>query len=154
MSEQDYPTTGSATVRIDASPMAAYQYVTDLNRAPDLSPENQSCEFIGDSTEIVEGATFKGTNKAGDYEWSADCEVVVAKPGEEFTFKVPPGFDAATTWKYTFEADGDGVVVTESFDAPLLAMPDVYPGRIEGRCEMLTAACQTTLDNLKTALEA
>ena len=33
-------------------------------------------------------------------------------------------------------------------------MPDVYPGRIEGRCEMLTAACQTTLDNLKAALEA
>ncbi|MGY9075281.1 MAG: SRPBCC family protein [Acidimicrobiales bacterium] len=153
MSETEYPTTGSATLRIDASPQAAYDFVTDLDRAPSLSPENQSCVFTDESTEVVEGATFTGTNKAGDYEWTAECRVLSAVAAQEFSFKVPPEWEYATTWKYTFEADGDGVVVTESFDSPMLGDPEIYPGKIDGRCAQLTAACATTLDNLKTVLE-
>ncbi|MFT7648964.1 MAG: hypothetical protein ACI8Y4_003719 [Candidatus Poriferisodalaceae bacterium] len=154
MADTQYPTTGSASVRIAASPEAAYAYVTDLDKAPGLSPENQSCVFTGDSTEIVVGATFAGTNRAGDYEWTAECQVKSADPGREFSFKVPPEWEYGTIWKYTFEPDGDGVTVTEAFDSPMLGDPEIYPGKIEGRCEQLTAACQTTLDNLKAALEA
>jgi hypothetical protein len=43
--------------------------------------------------------------------------------------------------------------VTESFDAPMLALPDVYPGRIEGRRDNLAGACEITLANLKAAVE-
>jgi len=150
-----WPTTGSASVHIAATAKMAYAYVTDLDKAPNLSPENQKCVFTGDSTKIVEGATFKGTNKAGDYEWSVDCVVVAATPGETFAFTVPPNWEYATTWTYTFapDADGKGVTVTESFDSPMLADPDIYPGQIEGRCEQLTSACAITLNNLKIALE-
>ncbi|MEZ5340433.1 MAG: hypothetical protein R2706_03005 [Acidimicrobiales bacterium] len=45
---------------------------------------------------------------------------------------MPPRFEHATTWSHSVEADGDGCIVTETFDAPMLAMPDVYPGKIEG----------------------
>lgn len=151
---EEWPTTGSASVVIDASPADAYAFVTDLEKAPTLSPENQRCEFIEGSTEIAVGAQFRGWNKNGDYEWSADCLVMSADPGVEFSFKVPPEWEYATTWKYEFAAEGDGVRVTESFDSPMLGDPEIYPGQLEGRCEMLRAACQTTLDNLKAALES
>lgn len=149
----DHPTTGTASIGIAASPDAVYAHLTDLAMLPELSPENVRCEFLDDSTSIEVGTKFRGHNRAGDYEWHADCVVTVADPGRTFEFTVPPGFEHATTWRYDIVADGEGCIVTESFDAPLLAMPDIYPGRIEGRCDMLQAACETTLANLKAALE-
>lgn len=148
------PTTGSASIRIDASPGAVYAFLTDLETLPTISPENQRCEFLEGSDAIEVGASFRGHNKSGDYEWHADCVVTVAEPGREFAFEVPPGYDFATTWRYSITADGSGSIVTESFDAPLLAMPDVYPGRIEGRRDNLEKACGVTLANLKEALES
>jgi uncharacterized protein YndB with AHSA1/START domain len=44
-------------------------------------------------------------------------------------------------------------VITESFDAPLLEHPEIYPGRIEGRRDQLQQGCVTTLADLKAALE-
>lgn len=152
--EPTWPTTGSATIEIAASPEAAYDFVTDLTKAPALSPENQRCEFTGDSTAIEVDATFRGWNRAGDYEWHADCVVVAADRGREFAFRVPPDWEYATTWRYEFVPKGDGVAVTESFDSPMLGDPDIYPGKLDGRCEQLRSACATTLQNLKGALEA
>lgn len=146
-------TAGSATVRIAASPEAVYAYLTDLELLPGLSPENVRCEFLGDATELAVGVRFRGHNRAGDYEWHADCEVTVLDPDREFTYVVPPQFEHATIWSYVIEPDGDSSVVTESFEAPLLSMPDLYPGRIEGRRDNLEKACQTTMENLKAALE-
>lgn len=150
----DYPTTGSASIRVEADPATVYAHLTDLELLPQLSPENQRCEFLGDASTIDVGVTFRGYNKSGDYEWHADCVVTTARPGHCFEFSVPPKFEHATTWRYDIQADGTGSIVTESFDAPLLAMPEVYPGKIDGRCENLENACRTTLENLKAALES
>ena len=146
-------TQGSATVQIEASPQEAYAYLTNLELLPGLSPENVRCELLDGATELAVGAKFRGYNKAGDYEWHADCEVTVMEPGKEFAYVVPPDFEHATTWRYTIEADGSGCTVTEFFDAPLLSMPDIYPGTIEGRRDNLEQACGTTMANLKAALE-
>ena len=62
-------------------------------------------------------------------------------------------FEYATVWRYTVEPDGDGCIVTESFHAPLLEQPEIYPGRIEGRRDQLQRGCEITLANLKAALE-
>jgi len=147
-------TTGSASVRVDASPEAVYAYLTNLDLLPDLSPENVRCEFLEDATELAVGAKFRGHNKAGDYEWHADCEVTVLEANQAFAYEVPPGFEHATVWSYSIEADGSGSIVTERFDAPMLALPEVYPGKIEGRRDNLEKACETTMANLKAALEA
>lgn len=144
---------GSATVRIDASPEAVFALLTDLDRLPELSPENQRCELLEGSTEVALGARFRGYNRAGDYEWHADCKVTVFEPGRQFVYVVPPDFEHATEWSYTIEPDGEGSIVTEAFHAPLLALPEVYPGRIEGRRDNLEAACRTTMANLRVALE-
>ncbi len=153
---QKSATQGSATVRVEASPEAVYAYLTNLELLPGLSPENVRCEFLDDATELAVGVRFRGHNEARaiDYKWHADCEVTVLEANREFAYEVPPGFEHATTWSYTIEPDGTGSIVTERFDAPMLAMPDVYPGKIEGRRDNLEKACEITMARLKEALEA
>lgn len=146
-------TTGSASVRVDASPEVVYAYLTNLELLPELSPENVRCEFLGEATDLAVGVRFRGHNKAGDYEWHADCEVTVLDENQAFAYEVPPGFEHTTTWSYSIEADGSGSIVTERFDAPMLALPDVYPGTIEGRRDNLEKGCEITMANLKVALE-
>lgn len=150
----EYPTKGAVTVEVAASPAEVFAFLTDLDRLPTISPENERCEFLEGHDAIAIGARFRGHNRAGDYTWHADCEVTVADPGRTFEFAVPPDFEHLTTWRYDIEETDGGCRVTESFDAPLLALPDIYPGRIEGRCAQLEAACRTSLENLKAALES
>lgn len=155
MSSTEYPTTGSASVEVAASADDVYAFLTDLDRLPTLSPENQRCEFLGDAAAIDVGVRFRGHNKAGDYEWHADCEVTVADAGKSFAYIVPPDFEHTTTWGYDIEATGpDTCRVTEWFEAPMLALPDVYPGTIEGRCANLEKACGITMENLRAAFAA
>ncbi|WP_394939743.1 SRPBCC family protein [uncultured Ilumatobacter sp.] len=145
-------TNGSATVDVYASAADVYTFLTDLERLPTLSPENERCEFLGDATSIAVGARFRGHNRAKDYTWHADCEVTVADPGRGFAYEVPPAFEHTTTWSYTIEPTGPSSCrVTESFDAPMLALPDVYPGKIEGRRDNLERGCQITMQNLQSA---
>lgn len=150
----DSPVHGSASVHVDASPDAVFAVLTDLDRLPTLSPENERCEFIGDADTVAVGATFRGHNRAGDYEWHADCVVTELEPGRSFAYEVPPDFEHATTWRYEVEPDGDGCIVTETFHAPLLEHPDIYPGRVAGRRDNLEKACSTTLANLRVAAES
>jgi uncharacterized protein YndB with AHSA1/START domain len=147
------PTSGSATVRIAASPQAVFAHLTDLSKLPEFSPENVRCEFQDGSDRITVGASFRGYNRSGDYEWHADCVVTEFEPDRYFAYEVPPDFEHATTWRYLVEPDGDGCVVTESFDAPLLAHPEIYPGRVEGRRDNLERACEVTLAKHKAAVE-
>ncbi|WP_420451336.1 SRPBCC family protein [Ilumatobacter sp.] len=153
-STDDLPVDGSATVRLDVAPDVVFAALTDLDVLPTLSPENERCELLEGSDAVEVGARFRGWNRSGDHEWHADCVVTELEPGRRFAYEVPPGFEHATTWSYEIEPDGDGSVVTESFHAPMLALPDVYPGRIEGRCENLRRACETTLANLRAHLES
>jgi uncharacterized protein YndB with AHSA1/START domain len=144
-------TNGSATVDVAASASDVYAFLTDLERLPTLSPENERCEFLGDATAIAVGARFRGHNRARDYTWHADCEVTVADPDLSFAYEVPPAFEHTTTWSYTIESTGPtSCRVTESFAAPMLAMPDVFPGKIEGRRDNLEKGCQITMQNLQS----
>lgn len=145
-------TQGSATVEVPASAADVYAFLTDLDRLPTLSPENERCEFRDDAAVLAVGTRFRGHNRAGDYTWHADCEVTVLEPDTAFAYEVPPKFEHATTWSYSIESTGPtSCRVTESFDAPMLAMPEVYPGKIEGRRDNLEKACRTTMENLRSA---
>jgi uncharacterized protein YndB with AHSA1/START domain len=123
-------TEGSATVDVNGSASDVFAYLTDLGRLPGLSPENVRCEFLEGSTEVAVGSTFRGHNKARDYEWHADCLVTELEPAKAFAYSVPP-----------------------KFEPPLLELPKIYPGKIEGRRDNLEEACQTTMNNLRRAFE-
>jgi uncharacterized protein YndB with AHSA1/START domain len=145
-------TQGSATVDVNGSAAEVFAFLTDLERLPTLSPENVRCEFLGEAATIAVGTRFRGHNKAGNYEWHADCEVTVVEPDRAFAYEVPPAFEHATTWSYVIEPTGPTTCrVTESFDAPMLALPEVYPGKIEGRRDNLEKGCEITMQNLQSA---
>ena len=157
MDQPTSPIDGSATVHVDASPEAVFAFLTDLERLPTLSPENQRCEFLGDATAVALDVRFRGHNKAGTYEWHADCVVTEFEPDRRFAYSVPPDFEHATIWAYDIVADdgaGTGCTVTETFHAPMLALPDIYPGQIKGRRDNLEQACRTTMENLAAAFAA
>lgn len=102
------------------------------------------------------GARFRGYNKRRG-SWRTTCTVVAADPGREFTFEV--GRDAR--WHYTFEPDGAGCRVTESFE--ILRVPGAVGRWLtklgtgvpwDERAADLCAGMRETLRRLKNAAEA
>jgi uncharacterized protein YndB with AHSA1/START domain len=140
---------GSASVHVEAPPEKVYDLVSDVTRMGEWSPETVSCQWVGGSTGPAVGAKFKGRNKAGILRWSTTPEVTAAEPGREFAFKT-----SDTNWRYTFEADGSGTKVTESFDAPHynFFLNLINPAR--KREPFLVEGMQTTLERIKAAAEA
>ncbi len=145
---------GSGTIFIAASPEQVYNFITDVSKLGQLSSECVRSEWnAGQSLDV--GATFHGWNKAGDTTWDVDCEVTVVEPNKEFAFRAGTDMlgENATLWRFVLEAKEGGTQVTESYEAPILAVPDHPVAQIPGRAEALTASIQTTLQSLKAAIE-
>jgi uncharacterized protein YndB with AHSA1/START domain len=147
-----FPERGSASIVISAAPEAVWALVADITRMGDWSPECVHAEWDDGATAPAVGAHFHGKNKAGDFEWSVPCVITECEPGKVFEFVAPRGEDVVTRWRYEFTPEGSGTKLTESFDAPLINVPGTG-ANFEGRFEMLCAACDTTLGNIKAAAE-
>ncbi len=148
-----YPTTGSASVDVAATPAQVWALVSDVTRIGEISPECYRAEWTrGHGPQV--GNRFHGYNRTATFEWDEECEVTDAEPERLFAFAIPPEHELANQWRYTIEPNGTGCTVTESFDMPLLARPDVYTMKIEGRCERLQGGLEITLARLKAVLEA
>jgi hypothetical protein len=138
---------GQASTRVDATPEAVYDIVSDVTHMGELSPECYRCEWVGGATGPAEGAKFKGWNRIGRFiKWTTTPEVMVADRGKECTFKT-----SQTIWSYTFaEVDG-GTIVTEGFEitSPFTG----FYAKLLGRAGALQAGMEQTLARVKTAAE-
>lgn len=143
-------TTGSASIEIAASCEQVYAVLTDLSRISEISPECFKAEWDEGSTGPEVGAGFRGHNRVGDRAWEVACVVVAADPGKRWAFKVPSDDGRDTTWSYDLVPTESGCVVTESFDAPILA--DAFFVEM-GRHELLLDNIAGSLINLKNAAE-
>lgn len=114
----DMRRTGEASVRVDAPPNVVYGVVSDVTRTGEWSPECRRCKWLDGASGPAVGARFRGWNRSGLVRWSRLVEVVVAEPGREFAFRtLPDRFNRdSTTWRYQFEPDGDGTLVTEAYE--------------------------------------
>lgn len=145
------------SLRIEASPEVLYGIVSDPARMGDLSPECTGGRWLDGATGPAVGARFKGTNKRGIVRWSTKATVVAADPGRDFAFQVG---ESGTIWRYRFEPDGTGTVVTESRAAageyPLVArvFTTLLLGGVEGHTVELRRGMAETLERLKTVAEA
>lgn len=101
-----------ASIHIEASPETVYRLVSDIERMGEWSPEAVGGQWLrGGSGQA--GDWFEGHNRAGEREWSRECQVATAEPGRDFTFVVG-GVDAnCTWWSYEMEASGTGTALTE-----------------------------------------
>jgi uncharacterized protein YndB with AHSA1/START domain len=139
---------GSASVHIEAPPEKVYDLVSNVTRMGEWSPETVSCQWVDGATGPAVGAKFKGRNKAGIMRWSTTPEVTAAEPGREFAFKT-----SDTNWRYTFEPDGSGTKVTESFDAPHYNFFLNLVQPVRKRQPAIIQGMQTTLERIKAAAE-
>jgi hypothetical protein len=102
---------------IDASPEDLYDLVADVTRTPELSPEVVSCTWLDGATGPAVGARFKAINHVGrGPDWSNKPVVVTADRGREFAFDRTEPFAGTVQWRYRFERDGSGTLVTESYE--------------------------------------
>lgn len=144
-------------LRIEASPDALYDLVSDPANMGQLSPECTGGHWLDGATGPAVGARFKGTNKRGFVRWSTKSTVVAAERGREFAFEVG---DSGTQWRYQFEPEGTGTIVTESRSAskpyPFIAkaFTTVLLGGVDGHTQELRAGMAATLARLKELAEA
>ena len=151
-------TTGSATIHIDAPPEKVYAVITDVTRMGEWSPETVKGEWLDGATGPAVGARFKGTNRRGLVRWSTKPRVLVADEGREFAFATDVRGKDLTKWSYTFEPDGGGAKVTESFemleDVPgAIVFAEKYIMRIKDRKADLEKDMAKTLKRIKAAVE-
>jgi uncharacterized protein YndB with AHSA1/START domain len=163
-----------ASIFIDASPDRVWRMVSDVTRMGEWSPVTYRCEWIKGANGPAVGARFKGYNSMSPAKWWTICEVTDASPGKVFEFStVDVSFPFSvgvkkntemTRWRYTFEPEGIGTKVTESYEVvltpPILSGPmrigAAIPGvrsMIDKRRERADEGVRTTLERLKAAAE-
>ena len=148
-----FPERGSASLDINAAPEAVWSLVADITRMGEWSPECFQADWEDGATGPEAGAHFHGSNRAGTFEWTVPCLITECESGKVFEFVAPRGNDVVTRWRYEFAANpSGGTTLKESFDAPLINVPGAN-ANFDGRYEMLCAATETTLQNIKAAAE-
>ena len=110
----------SVTVHIKASPEQVWDLVSDVTKIGRYSPETFEAEWLDGATGPAVGARYRGRVKRNEnwpiLYWTT-CEVTECEPGKVFEFAVVMRDRPVNTWRYEFQATGDGGTdVTESFD--------------------------------------
>ena len=109
-------TTDKATRYIDATPEALYALISDVTRTPEYSPEVVKCTWIKGATGPAVGARFKAINHAGRIpDWPNKPVVTVVEPNKTFAFERTEVGGGTIEWRYQFEQQGSGTLVTESY---------------------------------------
>ena len=114
----------AVSMRMDATPDELYAIVSDVTRTPEFSPELLKCTWVGGATEAKVGARFTAWNKVPNRpRWRNKPVVTVVEPGKKFAFARTEAFAGTVEWTYEFQADGDGTLVTESYDVTRAMSP-------------------------------
>lgn len=150
----DATASAEASIEIKASPGEVYALVSAIERMGEWSPENVGGEWLRGGSGAT-GDWFVGHNRAGEREWSRECEVAMAEPGRDFTFVVDGVEANCTWWSYEMAPTDAGTRLTERWwfvnKTPGLAAatPEQLASRIEATGPML----ETTLAGIKAAAE-
>jgi len=147
------------SLRMRARPDDVYAVVADVTRTPELSPEILECTWLDGATGPAVGARFKARNKVANRpSWNNKPVVTVAEPGRQFSFARTEPFAGTVEWTYRFEPDGDGVLVTESYDVTTALSPLGWFvigglfGRKDRRAD-LRHGMEQTLERLRAVVE-
>jgi hypothetical protein len=143
---------------VDAPPQTVYALVSDVTRMGQWSPETYRCDWIRGATGPAVGARFKARNRRGRLRWSNKPEVVVADPGQEFTFRRRVAGNEVV-WRYRMAPRGSGTRLWESYQVltPSPAWADWLVLRLIGvtdRDADLVDGMRQTLARIRAAAEA
>ena len=144
------------SINVGAPPADVYQAVSDVKRMARWSPE---C-FAALVWSRRDGAPtrFVGLNRRGPWVWFTTCQVVSARPGEEFAFEVTTFGMPVSRWSYRLAPVDGGTEVTEAWldkrgrGAHILGR--VFTGKVaRQRPQANREGMRTTLTRLKRELE-
>src|SRR5688572_23685651 len=108
-------TTDTVERYIEASPEVLYDFIADVTRTPERTPDIVRCEWLDGATGPAVGARFKAINTAGKGpKWSNKPVVTVATRGEEFSFTRTEVGGGTILWRHRFVPEGTGTRVIES----------------------------------------
>jgi hypothetical protein len=152
-------TSDNASRYIEAAPEALYALVSDVTRTPEYSPEVVKCTWQNGATGPAVGARFKAINHAGRVpDWPNKPIVTIADPGRTFAFERSEVGGGTIEWRYVFEPQGTGTLVTESYtvlkDVTMLGwfIIDTLAG-LKDRRRDLQAGMTTSLERIAAIVE-
>jgi hypothetical protein len=146
----------SESIHVAVSPAELYELVSDVTRMGQWSPICKACWWDeGQGPQV--GAWFTGRNEVPGRTWETRSQVVVAEPGRKFAWEVNEGW---VYWGYTFEPDGAGTRLTESWEflpKGIAGFHERWGDKAEAHIENRRAAAQSgipaTLAAIKKAAE-
>jgi ligand-binding SRPBCC domain-containing protein len=110
-------TTDTVERYIEASPETLYDFISDVTRTPERTPDIVKCEWLDGATGPAVGARFKATNKqVRGPKWNNKPVVTVADPGREFSFTRTEPFAGTILWRHQFVPEGTGTRMIESYE--------------------------------------
>jgi Polyketide cyclase / dehydrase and lipid transport len=110
-------TTDTVERYIEATPQALYDFIADVTRTPERTPDIVRCYWLDGATDPTVGARFKAINTMGKGpRWSNKPIVTVADRGEEFSFTRTEVGGGTILWRHRFVAEGSGTRVVESYE--------------------------------------
>ena len=147
------------SLRAEASTDVLYALVSDVTRTPEFSPEIVRCSWLDGARGPAVGARFEAVNRTnGGRSWKNKPVVRVAEPGREFAFARTEPFAGTIVWRYRFERDGTGMLITESYEVekPVgrigwFVIERIF--RAGNRREVLRAGMQQTLVRIRDTAE-
>jgi ligand-binding SRPBCC domain-containing protein len=148
---------GSVSLHIDAPPEKVWRLVSDITNTGRFSPETFEAEWLDGASEPAVGVRFRGhvlRNGRPPAYWTV-CRITDCDPGKTFGFAVlGPGERPINNWRYEFEVDGDGTLVTESYRLEANIGTKIYwalLGRWRGKTN--ERGMRETLERVKEAAE-
>ena len=109
-------TTDTVERYIEASPDALYDFIADVTRTPELTPDVVRITWLDGATEPKVGARFKARNSVGyGPKWNNHSVFVTVEPGREIAWQRIEMAGGVVEWRWKFAAEGAGTRVTESY---------------------------------------
>jgi uncharacterized protein YndB with AHSA1/START domain len=146
---------GTARITIARPRAEVFSAVTDVSRMGEWSPECTGGSWDDPATGPAAGATFTGHNEAkvGPVvlkRWTTRSEVTAYEQDSLFEFVT----EGTTTWRYEFEDDDSGTLVTESYSSPpYQGWERLVYGVLAQRSKNLLRGVEETLARMKQRLE-
>ncbi len=142
---------------IGATPEALYDLVSDVTRTGEWSPVCTACWWDEEGEAGQVGAWFTGHNELPERTWETRSQIAAADRGREFSWIVGGSF---VRWSFTFEPDGQGTVLTESWQflpAGIAMFQEKYADRaaaeIDARTRLAHDGIPRTLAAIKLIAE-
>jgi hypothetical protein len=107
------------TVVVDAAVADVWGVVSDVTRIGEWSHECRAARWLGGVDGAVEGARFRGHNRAGWARWGRTCEVVSLDAPRELAWRTVPTalFPDSTRWCIRLDGAGGGRTrITQTFE--------------------------------------